>query len=390
MSSSSSSSRLRQAGGWSSAEDVLNSIKSPSKKKLDDDDSSSIFFNMSLFPNPLSRSCQSVSVQQPSDKENIKTMPTRQTSKDDSSFTSSTVPRSIPPQRVITKFKGLDGPVSIVQCRNDSFVVSEWRGNSISLLTKEGSRLLTFGRKQLSKKSIIYHRLSGVPTTNAERHGQSFGELHEPTGILITSQNKILVVDSKNHRLQLFTYGGTPLTTVGGTKGETIEFNFPYDVCTDASGRIYVSDTFNHRVLVLTENFLVSHEIGERGSTLGHFEYPLGLAMDREGMLYVCDRDNSRVQKMTCYGRTVTEFKHPSLKYPVKVAVDGSNIVYVSYSYSPHVVMFDGNSGEVLGSFSSQSHSPHSQELMRPRGIMVDETGKVYVCDTSRNEIWLF
>ena len=313
---------------------------------------SSIFFDSRVFRSVLSKSVTSVTVA------------------DKSSSSVQTI-------------KGLDGPMSIALMSNGQIAVTEWRGNSVSVLRKEGFRLLTFGRRQLSRESIIYTRLSGVPTKNRERHGDSFGELHEPTGIAATKRNQLIVADTNNHRLQLFTTTGTPLATVTGSD---VEFKLPYDICIDSSDRVYVSDSGNHQIHCFTDNFSLSHKIGQRGSAPGQFEFPLGIAIDKEGMLYVCDRDNSRVQKMTIYGRMEAEFKHEHYNYPVKVAVDASNIVYVVYCYIPEVVMFDGNTTEYIGRFSGYGN----KELVRPRGMIVDETGQVYVCDTSRNEILIF
>lgn len=297
---------------------------------------------------------------------------------------SSTTTRELQNQRI----KDLDGPSAIDITKNGLLVVSEWRGNSVSLVTKESFIMNTFGRRRLTKMSIICNRLSGVPTRNSELHGESFGELHEPTGIAVTKENKIIVVDSKNNRVQLFSISGKPLVTVGTEKDDDIQFNLPYDACLDQGGRIYISDSFNHQIQVLTPEFYLSHKFGQKGSSLGKFEYPLGMAIDKEGMIYVCDRDNNRVQKMTCYGRCVAEFKHDNLLYPIKVAVGTNNIVYVSYSFASEVAMFDSSSGECIGSLCSQT--PGGEKLKRPRGIAVDETGKVFVCDTSRNEVWLF
>ena len=302
-----------------------------------------------------------------------------------SDVASSTTPRVLSNKRI----KGLDGPSAIAITKNGLLAVSEWRGNSVSLVTKESFIMKTFGRRQLTKESIIYNRLSGVPTRNSELHGESIGELHEPTGIAVTKENKIIVVDSKNNRIQLFSITGLPLIAVGTEKDGDIQFNLPYDACLDAGGRIYVSDSFNHQIQVLTPEFYLSHKFGQRGSSLGKFEYPLGMAIDKEGMIYVCDRDNNRVQKMSCYGRCVAEFKHDRLLYPIKVAVnDTNNIVYVSYSFAPEVAMFDSSSGKFISTFCSQT--PGGEKLKRPRGIAVDETGDVFVCDTSRNEVWLF
>lgn len=343
-------------------------------------DDTSIFLGPSLFPN-ISRSCNSVRDEGRYSPQFMKsqTLPLKDKSKNE--------PNPLTTIATTNRIKHLDGPFGISRMKNGNLVVAEWRGNSISLVNERGSVLMTFGRRQLSKESIICNRLSGVSTKNSERHGSSLGELHEPTSIIVTEYNqRLLVVDSMNHRLQAFSCGGDPIGAIGNNG----MFNMPYDVCTDSLNRIYVTDTFSHKVLVLTESYLLSNTFGGKGATLGKFNCPLGIACDSEGMIYVCDRDNSRVQKMNCFGRPLLEMKQDHLLYPVKVAVDSSGIVYVTYNYLPEVAMFDGSTGDYIGSFSCQTSSGTGDKLVRPRGILVDDTGQVYVCDVSRNEIWIF
>jgi tripartite motif-containing protein 71 len=344
------------------------------------DHGASFFLTPSLFPS-LSRSWSSV----------------RAASQlDEGAVDEATSPKQIsaeaeedPANKFITN---LDGPIHIAQMKNKNFVVAEWRGNTVSVLGSDGQRLLSFGPRtahgHFSKEKSTH---SGIRTGRSnERHGSSPGEFLEPTSVLVTQQDHIIVVDSKNHRLQSFTSSGIPIDS---TENKRISFNTPYDICSDSNNRIYISDTFNHNVKVFTENFRPLQVFGQRGSSPGKFEYPLGIAADDEGMIYVCDRDNSRVQKMTHYGKFVMEYKREGYMHPVKVAADGNgDRVYVSYNYLPDVAMFDGHTGNFLGSITSQSTQGPSdgKRLMRPRGIMLDDSGQVYVCNVSQNEIWVF
>ena len=372
--------RLSRKKSWNSEFELS---KSPSSNKRED---TSIFLGQALFPKLYStRSWSSVRdgvegrATSPLMSKTLHVKETLNVKKEPSS-----------PTGFNKRITGLDGPFGITQMKNGNLTVAEWRGNSVSLLNRKGFRMMTFGRRQLTKESIIYNRLSGVALKNRDRHGDSIGELHEPTSVLVMEHNqRLVVVDSMNHRLQFFSFSGVSLGAIGD-HDSSINFDCPYDICIDSLQRIYVTDSFNHQVKVFTDNCLLSHEFGGKGTALGTFKHPLGIAIDKEEMLYICDRDNSRVQKMNCFGKPLMEFKQEHLLNPVKVAVDTSGIVYVTYAFLPDVAMFDGSTGDYIGSFSSQSPNGTGEKLLRPRGILVDEDGKVFVCDTSRNEIWIF
>ena len=64
----------------------------------------------------------------------------------------------------------------------------------------------------------------------------------------------------------------------------------------DSSGNVYVVDTENHRVQVFDTNGKFIAKWGSDGSGDGQFLSPMGIEVDTAGRVYVTDRENRRVQ----------------------------------------------------------------------------------------------
>lgn len=215
------------------------------------------------------------------------------------------------------------------------------------------------------------------------RRGTRQGEYLFPTGVAITPDNHILVVDADNHCLQRITSKGDPLERVGqrsaGAKDEN-ELKYPYGVAVDKRGKVFITDTGNNRIQVLNPDLSLSHKFGEKGNGNGQFNCPVGIAVDQDGCVYVCDRDNARIQKFSNNGSYMCQFGQGALKIPFYVTVDCNNLVYVTDHKAREVVVFDVN-GSCYASL---------QMLGEPRGITTDMHGKIYVSNFGRNGIMTF
>ena len=76
-------------------------------------------------------------------------------------------------------------------------------------------------------------------------------------------------------------------------------------------------------------------QFGSAGSGNGQFEYPLGIAVDSSNNVYVADSDNNRVEKFDRNGNYLTQWGslgsgNGQFIDPVGIAVDSSNNVYVT------------------------------------------------------------
>uniref|UniRef100_T1J8Z2 B box-type domain-containing protein n=1 Tax=Strigamia maritima TaxID=126957 RepID=T1J8Z2_STRMM len=80
--------------------------------------------------------------------------------------------------------------------------------------------------------------------------GDNVGQFRRPSGIGVDTEGNLIVVDSKNHRIQIFDSNGNFLHVFGKYGSEIGEFNCPTDVCVSPDGKIIVVDFENARVQI--------------------------------------------------------------------------------------------------------------------------------------------
>ena len=108
---------------------------------------------------------------------------------------------------------------------------------------------------------------------------------------------RFIVSDTANARVQLFTADGRFLTSFGefGFKaGEC--FKYPSGVTTDDHGRIFVADQGLHNIQIFDKDGLWLHTIGGPGMMPGYFNSPKSLSLLNNGDLVVTDNLNCRLQ----------------------------------------------------------------------------------------------
>jgi len=127
--------------------------------------------------------------------------------------------------------------------------------------------------------------------------GSKPGEFDRPEGIGIGREGELLVADSCNHRVQIFTPDGRFASEFGKPGTGTGELGYPGDVRSDFEGRIYVAEFGNSRIQVFDRSGKSLEIIGSLGPAPGQFHNPWSIAFDSRGNLYVADAANHRVQK---------------------------------------------------------------------------------------------
>jgi len=143
------------------------------------------------------------------------------------------------------------------------------------------------------------------------------------------------------------------------------EFYWPGDVKVGRNGNIYVLDSGNHRIQVFDRNGRFLRSIGRFGQGPGEFNRPKALALDSENNLYVADTQNGRIQILDERGQYIHSFP---CKYgePMELIVDSKKNIY-AYLHGDQVLVrkFDFW-GKPLGSFG---------ELLNDREIIGWEFG---------------
>lgn len=175
--------------------------------------------------------------------------------------------------------------------------------------------------------------------------------------------------------------------------------NFPFEVSTDLDDNLYVVDTNNHRIQLYTStgNFILT--IGSEGSGAGQLSYPSDIAIGADSRVYILDNGNNRIQIFDKNGKWIKSIGHfgsgnaefnlskPGISRdgiiskPGAIAIDSiSELLYVADAGNQRIQVFNTD-GDYLYSLANG-------QLNQPSGLAVNiYTGDLYVSDTGNHHV---
>ena len=192
--------------------------------------------------------------------------------------------------------------------------------------------------------------------------------LDAPGGLAMDASGNTYIADYDNSRIMY-------LNAAGVLQGIYFDsFYFPSGVALDSQGNLYVADTYNARIVVLSADGTVQN-VFDDGFAAVH-----GVAMDASGNIYVVDESNNRIVVLSSSDSAVNAYVYSSDYYPLAVAVDPSNNLYIAAAQgSTYVVDHILSSGGLIREFDDSFEDP--------MGLAVDIRGNLYVADTDNARI---
>jgi sugar lactone lactonase YvrE len=143
---------------------------------------------------------------------------------------------------------------------------------------------------------------------------------------------------------------------------DTAQLNLPIGVAVDASGNIYIADYANNRIRKVTVSTGIITTIagngnygfsGDNGLAVNAQIYgPYGIALDNSGNVYIADVNNNRIRKVNSSSGIITTI-----------------------------------AGDSIHGYNSDGILATAAELYKPAGVVVDDTGNVYIADTYNNRV---
>ncbi|OQB28119.1 MAG: Serine/threonine-protein kinase PknD [Chloroflexi bacterium ADurb.Bin180] len=225
--------------------------------------------------------------------------------------------------------------------------------------------------------------------------GTGPGQFQEPWGIAVAPDGHVYVADTWNHRIEKFDAQGRFVATwgtfgdTGGLLGAPDVLYGPRDIAVTPDGNLIVSDTGNKRLIKFSPEGTFIAQWGGGGSLPGQFLEPCGVAVDAAGNIYVADVWNHRIQKLSADGVYQSQIavvgweSESPVNKPYLVA-DQFASVYVTQPDYHRVVKFD-SSGRVLSVWGLMGTDERS--LNTPSDITLDAQGNVYVVDSGNNRV---
>lgn len=218
--------------------------------------------------------------------------------------------------------------------------------------------------------------------------GRNKGEFLNPQGVACSRDGRIVVADSNNQCVQVFSGAGECLLRFGTRGRQAGQLQRPTGVCVTGNGNFLVADYDNKWVSVFGPDGKYINKIGT-GKLLG----PKGVCADRDGRIVVVDNKASAVFVYQPNGKLIQKFgsrgnddRH--LAGPHFCAVnDTNNDIIVSDFHNHRVKVFD-REGTFRFSFGSAGEG--NGQFNAPTGVAVDRQGNILVADWGNSRIQVF
>ena len=237
----------------------------------------------------------------------------------------------------------------------------------------------------------IYNKAT-QPVASFGGLGQVRGKFKFPCGVAVDKNDRIIVADCRNHRVQIFNSQSKLVKCFGVLGEKNGQFNNPTDVAVDKDDNIVVCDRDNHRIQRFTKDGVFLNKFGSQGEAEGKLKRPWGVALNRENQLVVVDRRNNRIQIFAQDGTFLKKFGHHGngpgeLDSPYHAAVSPGGDIYVTDANNHRVQVFNSRGSHVTH-FGSDGDI--DTQLRFPTGIAFDPEGHVIVCDQYNHRLQIY
>lgn len=222
--------------------------------------------------------------------------------------------------------------------------------------------------------------------------GNTGNTLVMPTDVAIGKQQQIYIVDSGNHRVQVFSPDGAYKFSFGSKGSGRDQLNSPVGITTARDGRVLVADRGNNRIQIYDENgvFLLSIPTIAGKTTLT----PVDVAVDssEKKIIVSASGPHHRLMVFNNKGKLIGFWGKPGnnqgeFRYPASVTVSRSNETYIVDVFNTRVQVFDSK-GEFLVSVGSWGVTPG--HLFRPKGVTIENDKQILVSDSYLGVIQIF
>ncbi|KAK7092868.1 tripartite motif-containing protein 2-like [Littorina saxatilis] len=165
-------------------------------------------------------------------------------------------------------------------------------------------------------------------------------------------------------------------------------FDMPCGVAVTKSGDIVVADTENHRIQIFSPEGVFKFKFGTKGPNPEQLNYPLGVAMTTDDHVAVTDGVNAAVKIFSCDGVLQSCYSHSGeIEFPYGLAVTHDNFLVLT-DICKHAVYVLYPSGGISHTFGSYGDSP--KEFDHPYFVAVNRSKQIVVSDAGNSSIKIF
>ncbi|XP_076019317.1 tripartite motif-containing protein 2 [Genypterus blacodes] len=209
--------------------------------------------------------------------------------------------------------------------------------------------------------------------------GRSPGQLQRPTGVAVHPSGDIIIADYDNKWVSIFSSEGKFKAKLGAGR-----LMGPKGVSVDHNGHVIVVDNKACTVFIFQPTGKLITRFGSRGNGDKQFAGPHFAAVNKNNEIIVTDFHNHSVKVFTPEGELVLKFGsngegNGQFNAPTGVAVDVNGNIIVADWGNSRIQVFDGS-----GSFLSYINTS-ADPLYGPQGLALTSDGHVVVADSGNH-----
>jgi len=208
------------------------------------------------------------------------------------------------------------------------------------------------------------------------------GSLAYPHDAEFDQAGRLLVADTGNDRVAIYTVRGAQAELVGELKG----LQGPEGVAVAADGRFLVTNTRGGNISVFRDGRL-EHTVGRPGTRDGEFSHPHDIDVAPDGTVYVVDSGNNRLQVFDA-GLTHRASVGPELKLsgPKYLSVNGQRL-WLADEYNHRLLLLDRDL-RLLGVLGTGRRGRGADAFYKPEAV-VARAPYLWVIDTYNDRVVL-
>ena len=299
-------------------------------------------------------------------------------------------------------------PMSFVVLDDNRVLVPDRYNAKLKVFTLRGQLVQEISHRSLRAPSNVLLNLQGdILVSDTEQRvihlfsqdGElldGYSRLIRPTGMAMYSSGYLAVADPELRSVDLFTRTGysEPVLTIRHYIDKVYDqrtrkyqkmtfshFQCPHYLAVDAQDAIAVSDRSAHTISLFKDGKKIAN-YGCRGKLIGQFDEPYGISYDSDGNLLVADYGNHRVQAIdmkTCKISSVL-FPDLNLQFPTDVAQLEDGRLIVSEYMSGLIKVF-GTADHLLE--ADDAAPPAYNDIMGPPQASAAATANLSSLNTS-------
>jgi hypothetical protein len=249
-----------------------------------------------------------------------------------------------------------------------------------------------------------------------------------PYGITFTEDDKLVVGENSNERIQIFTPAGTLLKVIPlpgccprslcSLQDQSVVFtdenekclkkveldtshissittrytestvSFPFGVATLSDDKLVISDMIYETVTITSSTGVKEKQLGADGHD-DIYDNPSYLATDYEDNIFIADSGHHKIKVYDKYGRFLFQFgddvgREGQLRYPKGIAVDRNGRIFVADAGNDRVVIYSR-----LG-FFLMVLADRNDGIERPTGLAYSPSGLLAVSMPDKHEVFIY